>query len=59
MVESKMISTDDQQEYQLDAGMLLYLVKHLQSDIANMTWEQSKANNSAYPAAFKELLHVI
>ena len=39
--------------------MLLYLVKHSITEIANMTRELSKANNGANPAAFKKLLHVM
>ena len=37
VVESKKISTDDQHEYWSCLGMLLYLVKLLQPDIANTT----------------------
>ena len=39
--------------------MLLYLVKHLCPDLANMTRDLSKANDGANPAAYKELLCVI
>ena len=39
--------------------MLLYLIMHSRSGIANKTRELSNANNDASPAAFKELLHVI
>ena len=59
MVENKKISTEDQHEYWLGVGMLLYLFKHLWPDITNMNRELSKANDGASPAAFKELLHVI
>ena len=38
--------------------MLLYLVKHSCLYLANITRELSKANDSANPAAFMELLHV-
>ena len=38
--------------------MLLYLVKHLHPDLANMTRELSKANDGTNPGAYKELLHV-
>ena len=41
------ISTKDQQEYLLDVGMLLYLVKHPQPVLANVTRELLKANNDA------------
>ena len=37
----------------------MYLVKHSCPDLANATRELSKANNSANPAAYKELLHFI
>ena len=39
--------------------MLLYLVKHSHPDLANMTRELSKANDSVNLAAYKELLHAI
>ena len=39
--------------------MLLYLVKHLHPNLANVTTELSKANNGKNPTAYKELLHVI
>ena len=59
MVESQKISSEDQQDYQSGISMLLYLVKHLFPDIANMTREPSKTKDGANPAAYKELLHVI
>ena len=45
--------------FQSTVGMLLYLVKHKRSNIANATQELSKVNYDANPAAFCELLHVI
>ena len=54
MDESKKISTDYQWEYQSGVGMLLYLVKHSQLDIANATRELSTADNDANPVACKE-----
>ena len=39
--------------------MLLFLVKHLSSDLANVIRKLLKANNGVNPATFKELLHVI
>ena len=39
--------------------MLLYLIKQLHPDVANVTRELSKANDGANPEAYKELLHVI
>ena len=59
MIDIEKILAKDQQEYWSDVGMLLYLVKHLHPNLANMTRELSKANNGANPAAYNELLHVI
>ena len=59
MIDSEKISTKDQRKYQLGVGMLLYLVKHLHPDLANMTRDLSKVNDGANPAAYKELLCVI
>ena len=39
--------------------MLLYLMKHLHPDLANIARELEKANDGANPSAFKELLHLI
>ena len=39
--------------------MLLYLVKHLHTDLANTTQELSKVNDSMNPSAYKELLCMI
>ena len=39
--------------------MLLYLIKHSHSNLANMTRELSKTNNGESPMTYKELLHVI
>ena len=59
IVESKEISAEDWQEYQLDVGFLLYLVKYSWPDIASTTRKLLKANECPNPAAFKELPHVI
>ena len=62
MVDNEKISAEDQQEYQLGVGMLLYLIKHSCLDIANATRKLSKANatrNYQNPAVDKELLYVI
>ena len=59
MEEWEKISVEDQQIYQSDVGMLLYLVKHSRPNIANATRELSKANDGANPAAYKELLCMI
>ena len=45
MVDNEKISAKDHWEFWLGVDMLLYLVKH----------PQSKANNGANPAAYKEL----
>ena len=45
--ENKKISTEDQQDYQLDIDTLLYLVKHLHPYLSNMTRELLKANDGA------------
>ena len=55
----KKISVEDQRIYPSGVGMLLYLVKHSQPNLANATRELSKANDGANPAAYKELLRVI
>ena len=39
--------------------MLLYLVKDSPPNLANVTREMSKSNDSQNSAAYKELLHVI
>ena len=57
MVEREKISADNQQEHWLGVGMLLYPVKDFYPNLANMTRELSKANNSANPAAYKVLLY--
>ena len=56
MVDIKKISTNDQQEYCSGVGMLLYLVKYLYPNLANVTREISEANNGVNPAAYKKLL---
>ena len=59
MEKSNNISAEDQREYWLGVGVLLYLVKCLCPNLANMTRELLKANIGANPAAFKELLCII
>ena len=59
VVKNEKISMEDQQDYQLGVCMLLYLVEHLCPNLANATRKLSKVNDSANPAAYKELLHVI
>ena len=59
MIENEKISAEDQREYWLDIDMLFILVKHLRSDIANMTRELSKAKNGANLVAFKAMLCII
>ena len=53
VVDNEKISTKDQKEYQLGEGMMLYLVKHLHLNLANMTRELSRANDGANPVAYK------
>ena len=50
---SKKISAEDQQEYWLGVGMLLYLVKNFHPDFANATRKLLKANNCANPTGDK------
>ena len=57
-IDSENFFTGDQQEYQLIVSMLLYLLKHLHPDLANVTRKLSKANGGVNPAAKKELLFV-
>ena len=59
MVESKKIAAENQWDYWLGVGMLLYMMKYSHPNLAHMTRELSKANNGANHAAFKELIHVI
>ena len=59
MEEDKKISTKDQRNYWSCIVVLLYLMMHLRPNIANATKELSKANGSANPVAYKELLQVI
>ena len=40
-------------------GMLLFLIKHSCPDLAKVAEELSKANDSANPVAYMEVLHVI
>ena len=58
MVKSKMITVEDQFEYWSGVGMLLYLLNHLQPNIANATRGLSKVNDGAYPGVHKLLLYV-
>ena len=53
MIKSKKISAEDQKQYQLGVGMLLYLVKHLIPNISNMTRKLLKANDGENPVALK------
>ena len=59
MEDIKKILMEDQRMYRLGIGMLLYMVKHLHPNLANATRELSKANNSANPPTYKELLHIV
>ena len=57
--ESKCISKGEQKLFRSGVGMLLYLVKHSQPDIANPVRELSKVLDGATQEAFKELHRVI
>ena len=57
--KSEYIFTKDQQNYPLDIGLLLYPVKHLHPNFANVTRKLSKAINNANSVAYKELLCVV
>ena len=52
MVEREKISTEDQQEYWLGVGMLLYLVKYLHPNVAIVTRELLKAKGGAIKYVF-------
>ena len=49
MIKSEKISVEDQKEYPLGVGILLYLLKHMRPDIADLTMELLKVNNSVNP----------
>ena len=53
------VDKETQSMYRLGVGMLLYLVKHSQPDIANPTRELLKLMSMALEANWKELLRVI
>ena len=59
IVDSGKMSAEDQKVFWSGVRMLLYLINHLRSDIANVTQEMPKVNDGAYPSAFYEVLHVI
>ena len=59
MVENNTIDAEDQEEYWVGVDILLYLVKHLHSNLTNATRILLKANNDVKPAAYWDLLHVI
>ena len=59
MVQSEKTFAKDQHQKQSGIGMLLYLVKYSQLDLAKQTRESSKANHCANFAAYKEPLWVI
>jgi hypothetical protein len=53
------IEADKQSRYRSGVGMLLYLIKYLRPDIANVVRELSKCMDGANLAAYKEMLRVI
>jgi len=57
--EEMKIASEKQKMFRSGAGMLLYLVKHSRSDIANATRELSKSMDGATEVGFQELLRVI
>ena len=59
MEENKKILKKDQWDYISGIGILLYLVKYLHPDLANVTRDLSKTNDGVKPAAYKELLNII
>ena len=59
MEDIQKISMEDQQEYRSGISMLLYLVKHLRLNLANVTRELSKANDGANLTAYKALLCIV
>ncbi len=56
MDEKQKISMAEQSQYQSGMGMLLYLVKHSRSDIANSVRECTKVLDGATTYAYCELL---
>ena len=52
MIDGEKNSAKDQKEYQSGLGMLLFLVKHSKSDIANVTSKLSKTNDDVSSAKF-------
>ena len=59
MTQSEKITEENQKDYWLGVGMLLFIVKHSRPDVGKVTRELSKATDDASPVAFKELLPVI
>ena len=52
MIECEKVTIENQKNYPLSIGMLLYLVKHSRLDITNATRELSKAKNGTNAAFF-------
>ena len=57
--EGSVIAPKDQTIYRSGVGMLLYLVKYSQPDIANAVRELAKGMQEPTPGAFKELKRVL
>jgi len=58
-VENQKIEEDEAKKFRSGVGMLLYLVKHSRSDIANAVRELSKVMDAPTLAAMKELKRLI
>jgi hypothetical protein len=50
---------DLQARYRYGVGMLLFLIKYLRPDLANIVWELSKCMDAASHATYKEMLRVM
>ena len=57
--KDKVIGKEKQSKYRTGVGMLLFLVKHSQPDIANCTRKLSKVLDGASEGAYKELMRSI
>jgi hypothetical protein len=57
--DEEKITDEEQSEYRMGVGMLLYLVKHSRPDIANAVRELSKSVDGATYASLKEMKRII
>ena len=51
--KNRVVSKEDHEQYRTGVGMLLYLVKHTQSDIANEVRELTRLNDGTTGNAMK------